>query len=225
MRRAAKRDDNERAIIALWEALGCYVETISGKGSPDTLVHFDGNIFRCEVKGAKNGLTEAQVDSFTAAHEHGVPTYMVRTVADAAMLLETTLNPWVPEDGALAKAARNERPFRPGTDKARTVDEMCKRDNCTTSRSPGQEECAAHAAETFAHPPAPRPPLFRWPQLTCQTPGCGHLYEQHLEGMPRHGVPANTVQGCGHVDGLMVMCECQGYVGMGPASLRSTTSE
>lgn len=160
VRLAAKRDKNERAIISTWEAMGAYVESVSGKGSPDTLVHHKGRLFRAEVKGAKRGLTKAQVESFTRAHGAGVPTFIIRTVDDARDMLECPPGTglyaallWKPEKGALAGASRKERAFRPGTDKARTLAETCKVDFCTTSAVPGTvpPRCAAHAAEeTFA---------------------------------------------------------------------------
>jgi len=131
--------------------MGAYVESISGKGSPDTLVHFDGALLRCEIKGAKRGLTTAQVENFTKAYSARVFTYIIRTQTDAAALLKREMLPWGPADGALAGAARKERPFRHGTDRARSVSELCRTDHCAISRSPGLTKCAAHAAEaTFA---------------------------------------------------------------------------
>lgn len=145
MRRAAKRDANEREIIALWERLGCYVEAVSSPGAADTLVHFDGHLMRAEVKGAKRGLTQLQVEHFTAAYNAGVATYVVRTPQDAAMLLETTLAPWTPSTGALAGAEIKERKHRPGHDRARVVADLCKSIACPTSRLPGRYFCAVHA--------------------------------------------------------------------------------
>jgi hypothetical protein len=160
MRRAAKRDDNERAIIDTWERLGAYVEPVSGPGLADTLVHHKGQLFRAEVKGAKRGLTTRQVENFTKAWMAGVNTFIVLTPDDAKDMLECPPGTgiyvslcWKPADGALAGAARKQRPFRPGTDKARTLAESCKRDFCATSAVPetNPPRCAAHAAqETFA---------------------------------------------------------------------------
>lgn len=161
MRRAAKRDANERAIIKTWEALGAYVEVVSGPGLADTLVHYRGELFRAEVKGAKRGLTKRQVENFKSAYEAGVFTYILRSPDDAYVLLREqyldahrSLLVWTPAHGALAGAERKERAFRPGTDKARTVEELCARDGCGRSKSPGLGECAPHAAETFAPPDA-----------------------------------------------------------------------
>ena len=155
MRRAAKRDKNERAIIDTWESMGAYVESVSGPGLADTLVHHDGRLYRCEVKGAKNGLTPKQVENFGRAYAVGVLTFVVRTTEDAKAVLTSACRAWVPSDGALAGAARKERAFRPGTDRARSLDELCSRDGCPTSRSPGMTDCTAHAAEVFAPPPDP----------------------------------------------------------------------
>lgn len=154
-RHGKKRDANEKEIIATWEAMGAFVESISGKGSPDTLVHHKGQLYRCEVKGAKRGLTKAQVESFTRAFAAGVSTYVTRTREDARSLLlgsvERLRLEWRPEHGALAGASRKERGFRPGTDRARSVAESCAREGCITSAVPGTRRCAAHAAEeTFA---------------------------------------------------------------------------
>lgn len=157
MRLAAKRDKNERPIIDAWEALGAYVESVSGPGLVDTLVHHKGHLFRAEVKGAKRGLTPKQVENFTKAYEAGVFTYIVRTTEHAGWLLQDamvnsrrSLLVWTPELGALAGTARKERPYRPGTDKARTVEELCVRAGCGRSRSPGLGECVPHSAEEFA---------------------------------------------------------------------------
>ena len=164
MKLAAKRDKNEGGIIDVWNAMGAYVERISGPGLADTLVHYKGQFFRAEVKGAKCGLTPKQVKNFTKAYEAGVPTFIIRTTDDAKWMLEchrgTLLYAaltWKPEMGAMAGASRKERPFRPGTDRTRTLAECCSRDGCATSRSPGMSECAGHAAEAFA-PPVAEPP-------------------------------------------------------------------
>lgn len=153
MRRAAKRDTNEREIISTWEAMGAYVESVSGPGLADTLVHHKGSLYRAEVKGAKRGLTNKQVENFQKAWLADVPTYIIRTTADATDLLKDSAArlrlEWRPEHGALAGAARKERPFRPGTDKARSIAEMCAVAGCVTSRSPGMGVCAPHAAEEF----------------------------------------------------------------------------
>lgn len=144
-RHAKKRDLNEGTIKAFWTREGCWVETVNASGSPDTRVHFEGAVLRAEVKGAKRGLTPAQVKNFTEAHENRVPTYIVRTLADAEALLNGTLEPWKPEDGALAGAVRKERAHKPGASKARRVTELCGEDFCPRSRAPGSPWCRGHA--------------------------------------------------------------------------------
>jgi hypothetical protein len=158
-RHAAKRDGIERAIIRTWEAMGAYVESVSGPGLADTLVHHKGRLYRAEVKGAKRGLTPKQVENFTKAHGADIHTFIIRSPEDARTLLTMRDDPdwyrliWTPEHGALAGASRKERAFRPGTDKARTLAESCKVECCITSAVPGSSppRCAAHLAEeTFA---------------------------------------------------------------------------
>lgn len=176
MRRAAKRDLNERAIIDTWEAMGAYVESVSGPGLADTLVHHRGNLFRAEVKGAKRGLTKKQVENFRKAFTAGASTYVIRTPEDAQILLtDSGLRlrlEWRPEQGSLAGAARKEKPFRPGTDRARSLAEMCTRDGCVRSRSPGMMHCAPHTAEVFAPPPETLTPLPNGGAL-CSPPRSG----------------------------------------------------
>lgn len=213
MRRAAKRDDVEREIIKAWETMGAYVESVSGPGLADTLVHYRGQVYRAEVKGAKRGLTPKQVENFTKAFNAGVPTYIIRTTGEAVILLrgDAVTIPrlrWKPEHGALAGAARKERPFRPGTDKARTLAESCKEAFCNTSAVPGTTppRCAGHAAQdTFAPDPASA--------LRCETAGCAHLWSDHTHSPSP--VPKAASEKC-NIRG----CKCSGYVGMGPGSLR-----
>jgi hypothetical protein len=215
MRRAAKRDDVEREIITTWEAMGAYVEAVSGPGIVDTLVHHKGRLFRAEVKGAKRGLTPKQVDNFKKAYAAGVPTFIVRTVDEAKDLLECPSGTllyvamlWKPEHGALAGASRKERAFRPGTDKARTLAECCKEMYCPTSAVPGTNppRCAGHVAQdTFAPDPASA--------LRCERDGCTHPWIDHTHSSSP--VPKAAPEKC-NIRG----CKCTGYVGMGPASLR-----
>lgn len=157
MRRAAKRDSNERAIIRQWKAMGAYVESVSGPGLADTLVHHKGRLFRVEVKNARGKLTRKQVENFTKAWRAGVPTFIIRDVEDAKDMLECPPGSgiyasltWDPSKGALGTAKPRARPFRPGTDKARSMAELCPLAGCVTSRVPGMAHCAAHAAEVFS---------------------------------------------------------------------------
>jgi hypothetical protein len=60
MRRAARRDENEAAIVEALRKAGAYVQPISGKDVPDLLVGFAGKTFLFEVKrpaGKKGGTS------------------------------------------------------------------------------------------------------------------------------------------------------------------------
>lgn len=157
-RHAAKRDSNEREIIAFWTRQGCWVETVNASGSPDTRVHFEGAVLRAEVKGAKRGLTPAQLKNFREAYENRVPTYVVRTVADAEALLNGRLDPWKPEDGALAGAERKERKHKPGHSRARALSEQCGEQFCPCSRVSGEPWCRQHLVPSSNRPPGRRTP-------------------------------------------------------------------
>lgn len=58
----ARRDGNERALVAGWRAIGAEVWQVSGKGLPDVLVRFRGRLHAFEIKTAKGKLTEHQGD-------------------------------------------------------------------------------------------------------------------------------------------------------------------
>jgi hypothetical protein len=62
VRRAPRRDINERAIIDHLEAAGCVVQQLSAKGVADLLVFraSNGLLRLIEVKQPKGKLTEAQ---------------------------------------------------------------------------------------------------------------------------------------------------------------------
>jgi hypothetical protein len=143
MRTAAKRDANEREIISTLESLGCYVESVSGPGLADTLVHCNGCLWRAEVKGAKRGLTARQVIQFGSAHKAGVPTFILRTPNDAVAMLAGRLRAWHPIDGACAPQVK-QRKHRPGYSKARTLGEMCAAAGCAISRRRAGPFCTEH---------------------------------------------------------------------------------
>ena len=60
MRRAARRDLNERAIVMALEKAGCSVIRISQPGVPDLLVGRYGRNMLLEVKSRDGTLTEDQ---------------------------------------------------------------------------------------------------------------------------------------------------------------------
>lgn len=88
MRRAAKRDDNEREIIKAMEAVGCLVQQLSqGDGVPDLLVGCpSGKLIVVEVKdGAKPRSGRKLTEKELAWHSRWsrFPVFIVETVDDA----------------------------------------------------------------------------------------------------------------------------------------------
>lgn len=87
MKRAAKRDDNEQAIVDRFVARGWLVERISAAGVPDLLVGFYGVLMLVEVKRGKAGkLTTAQ-QAFHAKWK-GYEIHVVRDVDDVDRLID-----------------------------------------------------------------------------------------------------------------------------------------
>lgn len=88
MRRAAKRDDNERDIIKALEAVGCMVQQLSqGDGVPDLLVGVpSGRLIVIEVKdGAKPKSARKLTEKELAWHSRWArfPVFTVETLEDA----------------------------------------------------------------------------------------------------------------------------------------------
>lgn len=65
MRRAARRDGNETAIILALESLGCSVQVLSIKGVPDLLVGWRGRNALLEVKDPHAARGKAQSTRLT----------------------------------------------------------------------------------------------------------------------------------------------------------------
>lgn len=61
--RAAKRDANEKPIVAALRAAGAQVTIVSGEGAPDLLVRFRAVLWGFEVKSEKGKRTAAQEQS------------------------------------------------------------------------------------------------------------------------------------------------------------------
>lgn len=85
MRRAAKRDGNEREIITALESAGCRVMQLSGRAVPDLLVYraATGLLRLMEIKQAKGRLTEAQRGRFPEW-----PAWVCRTKEQALEAME-----------------------------------------------------------------------------------------------------------------------------------------
>ena len=81
MRRAAKRDANEAAIVAALERIGCVVRRVNQDGLPDLLVARGGVWMPIEVKEPKGKLTRAQAHLMRVA-----PFPVVSSVVDAVKL-------------------------------------------------------------------------------------------------------------------------------------------
>jgi Holliday junction resolvase len=55
-----RRDLNEGAIVEALEGVGAHVTRLSGKGAPDLLIRFRGNLVAVEVKSGTGKRTDAQ---------------------------------------------------------------------------------------------------------------------------------------------------------------------
>jgi Holliday junction resolvase len=97
VRRAAKRDSNEAAIVQALEKLGWQVTRLSMPDGPDLMLAKAGRCVLAEVKTATGKLKPGQVDWH--AKWQGPPVLVLRSVDDALAIAE-------------AIEARGERPTR-----------------------------------------------------------------------------------------------------------------
>lgn len=84
MRRAAKRDTNERLIVDALTSVGASVQPLSDKGVPDLLVGWRGQNFLMEVKTPRGKLTDDQIDWHDSWRGE---VHVVRSVDDALKIL------------------------------------------------------------------------------------------------------------------------------------------
>ncbi len=86
MRRAAKVDANQDPIVSAYRAVGASVQSMAslGKGVPDLLVAYRGQVWVIEVKGPKGTLTPDQVKWIG---EWKAPVHIVRTPDDGLRLI------------------------------------------------------------------------------------------------------------------------------------------
>jgi hypothetical protein len=97
MRRAARRDDNEKEIIAAMRAEGAYVKVINDEGLFDLLVAYEGpsgfqHTLLIEVKdGAKPPSARRLTEAEQKFHDEwpGSDLYIVNSVEEAIALLRT----------------------------------------------------------------------------------------------------------------------------------------
>lgn len=83
MRFAAKRDSNERPIIAALQLAGWSVFQVSATGFPDLLCARRGEVRLLEVKTAKGKLEPAQVKLHQRMEAAGLKVHVVRTPDEA----------------------------------------------------------------------------------------------------------------------------------------------
>jgi len=92
MRRAARRDDNEKDIIKAMRDAGAYVKVINDEGLFDLLVSYRGETLLVEVKdGAKPPSARRLTDAEQKFHDEwpGCNLYIVNSVEEALALLAT----------------------------------------------------------------------------------------------------------------------------------------
>lgn len=92
MRRAARRDDNEKEIIAAMREAGAYVKAINDEGLFDLLVSYRGETMLIEVKdGAKPPSARRLTEAEQKFHDEwpGSDLYIINSVEEALSLLRT----------------------------------------------------------------------------------------------------------------------------------------
>lgn len=94
MRRAAKIDAHQRAIVAAFQSVGCDVLSLAamGKGVPDLLIHRAGRLVLCEVKrpaGPRGGKSRSgqKLNADQAAFAQRWPVYVVETPEGAVRVV------------------------------------------------------------------------------------------------------------------------------------------
>ena len=92
MRRAARRDDNEKEIVAAMREAGAYVKVINDEGLFDLLVSYRGETLLIEVKdGAKPPSARRLTDAEQKFHDAwpGDNLHIINSVEEALALLRT----------------------------------------------------------------------------------------------------------------------------------------
>lgn len=91
MRRAARRDDNEKDIIKALRACGAYVKAINDEGAFDLLCHYNGHTLLLEIKdGTKPPSARRLTDAEQKFHDEwpGDNLYIINSVQEALDLLK-----------------------------------------------------------------------------------------------------------------------------------------
>jgi hypothetical protein len=92
MRRAARRDDNEKDIIKAMRECGAFVKAVNDEGAFDLLVWYNGHTLLLEVKdGSKPPSARRLTDAEQKFHDEwpGNNLYIVNSVQEALDLLKT----------------------------------------------------------------------------------------------------------------------------------------
>jgi len=76
MRRAARRDGNERELVAVAKAFGALWLPV---GPLDGWVGYQGRFYPVEIKQGRNGYTPAQVKFLAQCEARGLPVFTWRT--------------------------------------------------------------------------------------------------------------------------------------------------
>lgn len=168
------KDTAHKPVVIALRAAGASVQDLDGQDIPDLLVGFAGVNYLMEVKTTatntrKDGYGRTTSGKASAGQEEwhrewrGTAVLIVRQPADALAALgvdvekiealRVATSNWTRDPNTPEGKPKRQRPFRYGTDKARTLAESCKREFCATSAVLGSNppRCAAHAAEeTFS---------------------------------------------------------------------------
>ena len=99
MRRAARLDENHRAVVNAFERCGCTVLSLAGVGfgAPDLAVGVSGQTLLVEVKpdvGEKRRRNPRENQVAFAASWRGGPVHVVRTVKEAWELARLVRMGW-----------------------------------------------------------------------------------------------------------------------------------
>ncbi len=172
---ARHKDTAHRPTVIALRAAGASVQALDVKDGPDLLVGYDGATVLMEVKTIatrteKDGYQRTRAGKKSEGQEtwhstwKGGPVCTVYGPEEALVKigvemhkisnLKTLTGGWKKDVSAKpGHTYGKERPFRPGTDRARSLAESCKVEGCITSAVPGTKppRCVAHVAEeTFA---------------------------------------------------------------------------
>lgn len=164
-RRAARRDDNEPAIMKAFAAHGWHVEQLSAAGMPDLLAFAPvislasgrqipsggERVLLVDVKGLGKHATPAQAAKWKALAKKGIPVYVARTTNDVRAIVAGAAEAWASERPRVGKAT-------PVSKKVPGVDH-CLAKGCFAQRDGNHLYCVAHSYTPPRSPPVDAPAL------------------------------------------------------------------